>query len=1018
MRLTRGQFLGILGGLFAVAGLLASYYREVASDVPADIAYLFGLLLLEGMFFRGEFWVGAFIAAYAGSLLFIFFYLLVAPLEAPLMLAAFFWPTYQWQKKRLTGWQFFFLGLGLSVLSWVVVKRPAVPFLLFPVLQLIAVQVAGKVRPRYTRFVTDLGVGLSLAQRQQQGDRGWARSGDWFDLLQTEFEKLPTRLAETWADLTSPHRHRPVQDEEQGPARALLHLQKPALMSQALTDLTRRDPSFRLDAFLKRVEGLFWKVQNAWYDQQIEPLEPVISDALYEQFRLQRIEQQAAGIRFRHSQMTIFENRVVQVNTDPNFDVIHVYLRASSADSLIDLKTGAVLAEEEHRRQFSEYWTFIRRPSAQTLARPGLLEGHCPDCSAPLEIGQATVCRVCGAFVRSGAHDWVLAKITQACEWEYLEPDQVPGWRELVQADPGLSIQQLEDRAGVLFWIFRQAERQQKVEPIARFALPALCARFAAGLGRPDPQGWSFMENVALGSVRLRGVRLGADFDRVFLLVVWSGLPVIIEPDGRINRDCQVPRLVRDVFILVRRHGQQTDTRLTLSSAHCPQCGGPLASAFTVQCSYCDTVLNEGEAGWILERVASEFDPQVQALQREAMPKAASHLGQSGRAGPSPHRQSQAAAVPPVTAPTRRPDPPGASFAPEEPRTIARAALAAGGGNGSGLLPGQESPPRTATESAEAVMTIDEGDLCGRAGDQGLACAADWQADHRTDLLFVMIQMALADGRLADEEWRLLRAVAGRLGVREARLQAMVREMQAGRVHVPDVPSPEEARRLLQAAARMVLADGVLVPAEEQALRSLAGLLGYSEADVKQILGRERQRRHREGESAGASPDPALVKERPGDQTSESVAVSRVRSIASSSEADGRVVLPPDSAFAVDESPHQPSCLDVLQMAIQVLLADGTAAPAELDLLGRMARSYGVTPTRLEAIVAAVRRGEGYLPSPRTRREAMNLLLAAARMAQADGAISPAEEQILQNLAAHLGYSRLDLKRALARARS
>ncbi|NLI79116.1 MAG: TIM44-like domain-containing protein [Candidatus Riflebacteria bacterium] len=909
MRLTRGQFKILLVLLFALAGLMAFWYQqEMSREMPADIAYLFGLGMVVVLCLRAEFWVGALVSVYAGSLLFVFFYLLVAPLEAPVLLALFFWPTYLWQKKRLKGRPFALCGLGLSALCWLVIRRPAVPFLLFPVLQLVATRVAGRVRPRYTRFTCDLGVSLSHAQRKQLGNRGWREEGDWFDLLQVEFEKFPQRVAEVWQGLTG-DTPRQDADEEKGPNAGLLHLQKAALMSRALTDLTRRDPAFRIEDFLKRVDQLFWKVQNAWYDQQIGALEPVIADALFEQFRLQVAEQQAAGIRFRHQAMTIYENRAVQVNTDPNFDIVHVYLRASSADSLIDLKTGETLAEEEHRRQFSEYWTFIRRPSAQTLARPGLLEGHCPNCSAPLEIGQATVCRVCGSFIRSGAHDWVLAKITQACEWEYLEPDSLPGWRDLVTADPALSIQQIEDRGGVLFWMFRQAERERKAEAIARFALPAFRDRFAARLQHPDPQGWCFHENVALGSVRLRGATLAPDLDRVFLLVVWSGIPVFVKPDGQVDRDSQTPCLMRDVFILGRRHGRKTDDRMTLSSAHCPQCGGPLASTFSVQCPYCSTILNEGEAGWILERVASEFDPEVQRL-----------------------RAAAAAATPSPGAPSASP----------------------------GLV-----------------------------------------SDRGTDLVFVMIQMALADGRIDPPEMKLLREAAAGCGIREPRLQAMIREMQAGRVHVPEVGSPEAAKGFLQAAARVALADGTLDPAEEQSFHRLAKLLGYSEADVKQILGQEWKRKYQAGVAqAAADPGKAGAPPLPAAGGSEPASAGRE----------------PTSDGAPDGGP--PAGLDVLQVAVQVLLADGKESPAELDLLARMAASFGVGEARLRAMIAAVRRGEVRLPVPATPREALNLLSAAARMAWADGEVSVDEERALMTLASHLGYSRIDLRRILAKARS
>ena len=898
MRLTRTQFLIILGALFGVALALAYFYKHDYADVPADIAYLIGLAVVVGFCLRVEFWAGALASYYFGSVLFCFFFLIVAPIEAPLLLGLFLYPTYQWQKRRLGDKAFIGSAFGLTVASAVLLHRPAVPVLLFPLLHLIAKRIAARVQPRYSRFTADLGMCLSSTHRRGGGA---PRATDWVGILQEEFETLPVRFKEVM-DTVFGGGIAPAGGDEVGPKSEFLHVQDATFLSQALTDLARRDPAFKIDAFLKRAESVFWKIQKAWYGQHLEPIQPLVSDALYEQFVRQIEEQQAAGIRFQYTDMTIFENRPVQINTDPNFDVIHLYVRASSIDSIYDLQTKEVLAEEEHRRQFVEYWTFIRRPSAKTLAKPGLLEGQCPNCGAPLEVGQATVCQVCKSFIRSGEYDWVLAKITQACEWEYLEPERLPGWGELTAADPGFTMQQIEDRGGVMFWMFRQAERTQQVAPIARFATPECCARFEGQLKKPVHRDWNFMENIALGSVRFKGAQLGSFRDRVFLLVVWSGITAMRLPDGRVERGEQVPSLHRDVFVLVRQHGQATNQLTALTSAHCPSCGGPLSSAFSVACTYCSTVLNEGTAGWILERVCAEFDPAYRNLAQAvpavtAAPKLASLAAldrgadliyvviqimwadheindqelallqemaqqqginqaqlermireiQSGRVH-IPGVQSGKQALDVLEAAARMalidgevgPQEEAALFtlskylgyAEADVRRIISKIRSALYRDGTLTNPAAEAPQSSPPEQAAGAPIAPAGPVMVPST-KGISPAP-------VDVLAVMIQVLVSDGRIQEPEIKLLRGIATQAAVPDQHLHAMLVEGRGGTLALPRPATPQESWALLRAAAQMAWADGEVVPEEEAALEQVAAHLGYTKFDVKQALAKER----------------------------------------------------------------------------------------------------------------------------------------------------------------------------------
>ncbi|EKD82442.1 MAG: hypothetical protein ACD_39C01295G0001 [uncultured bacterium] len=97
----------------------------------------------------------------------------------------------------------------------------------------------------------------------------------------------------------------------------------------------------------------------------------------------------------------------------------------------------------------------------------------------------------------------------------------------------------------------------------------------------------------------------------------------------------------------------------------------------------------------------------------------------------------------------------------------------------------------------------------------------------------------------------------------------------------------------------------------------------------------------------------------------------------------------------------------------QILLADGTTDPVEMNLLNKIAQCYDMSEIQVKAIINSLKAGLVYIPAPADNRESWTLLQAAARMALVDDKISPSEERELILLAQHLGYSTADVTRAV-----
>lgn len=553
-------------------------------------------------------------AVYAG------YYLLSAPVEAAVLLMLLAVPTLmnRFQVVRFPEAQTMLPVIGvlyvLLVILSIIFGSPGIEnlavkiLLLMPALHILAMPPGDDSQSRFQSEAGQVTSGLSSTQKARMKS---AIRTNWWELLRPHVESTALNIAafydrfsaiKTTFSRETPHTHTRAQDNAR---------------NMNLAALKKRDRDFAEKAFIERVDAVFTNIQDAIYSQQIDKIQAFVSDALYEQFRSRIEEQKTAGIRYQYSDLTHEPSSIDHVYCDGSFDEIQVLIKASLKESLTDSKTGKAIGAGK-TRNFYEYWSFIRRPSGKTLKKPGLLEGSCPNCGAPIQIGQATVCGVCKSFIRSGYYDWVLAKITQGCEWSYSDPTLVPLWRQLKTADPEFTIHQIEDLAGVIFWNLRLVEITRKVEPIFRFANSEFATYLTEALKTSANTDRHWWENIALATVSLKGIVIGDERIKLYVLVVWSGIPITAKADGSIVERIRYNKPMRDVMVLSRDSKCRTNQNNTLSSAHCHSCGGALSSSFATQCAYCSSSLNDGSE-WQIEKLLKEDSPEfAEILERKS----------------------------------------------------------------------------------------------------------------------------------------------------------------------------------------------------------------------------------------------------------------------------------------------------------------------------------------------------------------------------------------------------------------
>ncbi|MFZ2961179.1 MAG: TIM44-like domain-containing protein [Candidatus Ozemobacteraceae bacterium] len=554
--------------------------------------------------------------------------------------------------------------------------------------------------------------------------------------------------------------------------------------AKAESTLKMRDAGFRAPDFVNRVKKAFTAIQDGWAKQDLARFQAFVSDGVYERFSLQIGELKDAGVIDHMENLNILDARIAQVQSDAHYDTIHVYFKASAINYRIDAKTKKRLEGSSAAETFDEYWSFLRKPGAKTLAKGGLIEGYCPNCAAPISVARVATCGACNSYLRSGEYDWVLAEITQSCEWAPTESDAIPGVRTLQARDPGFTPQALEDRASVVFWRNITAERLGDIGPMKRFAVDAVIAEMTERLRPQDDGRRSFFGNCAVGSVDVVGIEtrpLDASgenaFDRLYVEIRWSGKPLVRRRDGKIDGESSPSRNIFNIFVFKRRSGVITETRTSLASAHCVNCGAPEKTGQEFVCEYCGTVQNDGARDWVLERVTSAGDLEVTAAIRRV--KAAEK--------PAPARS----------------------------------------GEDEGLEGFMGGPKGTQPVGASGTTAMMAPPRCG------------------AEALQYMIAVMLADGIIDPKEMAMLKAFGSQCGVAEMRLNEMIEGAKQYGTNCNSIELPEDpgaAQEILRVMAGMALADGRLSTEELGALQAFGKRIGLSPLDVKMLVNRERTR--------------------------------------------------------------------------------------------------------------------------------------------------------------------------------
>lgn len=394
---------------------------------------------------------------------------------------------------------------------------------------------------------------------------------------------------------------RRMREHERGQQRTRV---SPAQVQACVMQLQKRDPEFTLEPLLARTRELVARSNEAWFQRDLTPLRPFLSDATFLRLSTQLSIMEQRGLRDAIADLEIDEVSPVGLEQNPWYDTLHLRVVARIRDTEVPAGTSdadaRARAAKARQEAFTEVWSFTRKLGARTRIGHDLFQGTCPSCGAPFAGGATNSCEYCGAIVNSGNYDWTLAQITQGSAFEPAVAE-VAGVSSLRERDPAFTINLVEDRAALLFWRWIQMRVQGRIDPLLKVAHPSFRKGVEEVIAQ-HPSAVGGLDEVALGATQLLRVIPGevdedgkTSQDHALVEVRWS---VKAKNDNRI-----VPQTWR--FVLSRRADAKTPSENGIASSRCHTCHGPLTDSASTACDYCGTPLDAGGDWVILQAGAS-----------------------------------------------------------------------------------------------------------------------------------------------------------------------------------------------------------------------------------------------------------------------------------------------------------------------------------------------------------------------------------------------------------------------------
>ena len=172
------------------------------------------------------------------------------------------------------------------------------------------------------------------------------------------------------------------------------------------------DPSFSAADFKEWVSNSYIRLQRAWQNKDLSPVQTILSDAFYAQMT----SQLDAYIKLRRTNVierpAVLGVTLLGWRSDAGQDIIVAELRTRIKDYVVEDDTGKIVGGDAEHEKFMEYeWTLTRTGGVTTSRDSGTVAANCPNCGAPIDLNKSAICPYCDSVIKKERHDWVISTI-------------------------------------------------------------------------------------------------------------------------------------------------------------------------------------------------------------------------------------------------------------------------------------------------------------------------------------------------------------------------------------------------------------------------------------------------------------------------------------------------------------------------------------------------------------------------------------------------------------------------------
>lgn len=376
-----------------------------------------------------------------------------------------------------------------------------------------------------------------------------------------------------------------------------------------VAELTETIPNFNQTEFYQKAESAFLKIQEAWQKQSLNTVRQFISDGIYQRFEAQFIMMRALEQTNEISDIEIEDLRIVAVENDSNFHILHVSITASITDYFTSKKYSQL--NSGGQETFTEYWTFVKK--INSTAKANIYNSlNCPNCGDSIEnkLGEVSKCPSCGTQINNGDYDWVLSEITQPEEFasNYGQLKNRKNFYERLK-QKGLSTsefspQYIEDKASNSYLQLKIAFALSDQKRVARFCSNEFIETTKS----------KFKESYLYNRLFIKDVSLVNIYENPTSVLAALSITCVTQKVSIQKNDLQLintsPITTND-YLILSRSKKVASNKYSAMAHNCSNCGAPVEDSLQLTCKFCDSSLNDNTKDWIVENLLTEAEYTV-----------------------------------------------------------------------------------------------------------------------------------------------------------------------------------------------------------------------------------------------------------------------------------------------------------------------------------------------------------------------------------------------------------------------